>query len=1016
LKLEEKTLLYYKGAKLTGSDSISVPFKVTVPSKSSGKSTESFGFVLEATDTIGNMSSKTSNETFSFYGIPDLSYYDASGTLVESGSVQTINASSENQLVLAVDALDVGGVSTIEWVTAGNSNVTFTAKDESGNDVTGQYAAGGTTHAYLNLYALIPVETAGVDPFAVKAVVYDIDANPNEEAIVTYNINQPPIFAAAFPFEATEPSNAKTTGSIDEVIGVGYNTAYGDVREVTIEEGLDVSLTVTATDANAADVVTLSATGTAITAPNIKEGFATYSAGQMGFSFKPGYLAVTGEAKSATFELDINASDGTSILPDTVCLIFNVLAKSATPEVTVVSVKIDGNAKENPNTLSVVEVPEGSSVEICYMGQDPGNEALTPILEAVPSVVPEVTEVSSVSDSTVVYGTLTFTAGLQDADVPELSFDGPYDPFIANFSVANASFSASRLVPVDIINVSQAPVVSASATVDSGAAVAVVDGGVINVEAGSEVAVSFYAVDPDGDAVLTNLTPVVTAASTFTVNYSQVSYSVSSLVSLLEVGIPAEVLPEDATVTVVYTAEDSKGDSRTFTFTIVVGEVVVPVTTNIDQLVVAQGFGGDTTINFKNIDEDVSKINWTDADGNAVERAVDVNSTYRSMLVASVSTPLFVSKIGGGLGRSVYVDSGDIDGDGDVDLVMSMGAVTEENATYPNIVMAKDARTKQLIANSFVAFQSGTGTAQYSGGDTPIAVGNFTGASMDQIATSQGFGGNNIIRIYQYTGLEAPYGFEVVGQFNGLPDTAQSENANKGVTLAAGDVTGDGIDELIVCQTNSDTSKTKFVVIGLTSTGTVSYRKAGVAFSAKYQGNGGVVAAVANLNDDATKEIIFASSGNSQDFPDLTSGADPRNSAVLNVLSVQSVIVNTSGAVQGFYRPSGSVRNVLSEDINPSGAQSVEVLEANGEDDGDDLAVGTGSILEIDGTTITPVKAAPEARYSLVKLDMADNGSQVTGVSQVIGQAAEGFQVFKESTTTSGAINMTANRFDEDTE
>ena len=74
-----------------------------------------------------------------------------------------------------------------------------------------------------------------------------------------------------------------------------------------------------------------------------------------------------------------------------------------------------------------------------------------------------------------------------------------------------------------------------------------------------------------------------------------------------------------------------------------------------------------------------------------------------------------------------------------------------------------------MIGNSFVAFQTGSDAINYNNGDIPIAVGNFIGSTTaDQIACAQGFGGSNIIRIYQYTGREKPNGFAVVAQFNGL--------------------------------------------------------------------------------------------------------------------------------------------------------------------------------------------------------------------------------------------------------
>ena len=66
-----------------------------------------------------------------------------------------------------------------------------------------------------------------------------------------------------------------------------------------------------------------------------------------------------------------------------------------------------------------------------------------------------------------------------------------------------------------------------------------------------------------------------------------------------------------------------------------------------------------------------------------------------------------------------------------------------------------------------------------------------------------GAGRQAIIRLYEYTGLEAPKGFQLLGQFDAFEPPYRPLNPEGGVTLSAGDLDGDGYDELVAGQTHN---------------------------------------------------------------------------------------------------------------------------------------------------------------------------------------------------------------------
>ncbi|MFB3787507.1 MAG: C25 family cysteine peptidase [bacterium] len=393
-----------------------------------------------------------------------------------------------------------------------------------------------------------------------------------------------------------------------------------------------------------------------------------------------------------------------------------------------------------------------------------------------------------------------------------------------------------------------------------------------------------------------------------------------------------------------------------------------------DKLILAQGWGGRTIINIKNFDPDAGPL----------------TSVLRSFSGAAGS---FLEKIGGGDGRPTFLSSGDLDNDGSPEVVITLGPILGD-ALFPNILVARNAETREVLGHSFVAFPSGSDTpVQYNGGDVRTAVGNFTGSGLPQIAAAQGRGGNGIIRLYQYTGQPAPNAWSVVGQFNGLPDNLIHQTVsgvtltvNIGMTLAAGDLDNDGRDELLVGQMNGPTSKTIFHALDINEKGGIAKRTPFTGFPAKFQGHGGVSLAVADLNGDGWNEIIAASMGNLKNF------GDDRDTVPLNLVSVIIPVVE-NGQVIGFRRATGrAVFNVFRDAVNPSGMVSVAAGEFDGNPEtGQELVFGTGAYIEMQGRQFIAQKSAPESRYRIVKVTF--DGAAVLDVATAVGPN-DGFPAF----------------------
>lgn len=148
-------------------------------------------------------------------------------------------------------------------------------------------------------------------------------------------------------------------------------------------------------------------------------------------------------------------------------------------------------------------------------------------------------------------------------------------------------------------------------------------------------------------------------------------------------------------------------------------------------------------------------------------------------------------------------------------------------------------------------------------GSVNVTAGYFMNRDEPLVITAHGVGGQNIIRAWKYdpNATVDSTRLTIVGQFVGLSGVAATNNSSGGTTVAAGDVDGDGLDELIVGQMNGASARTQFSVLKFGTGMQVSDRIGAVAFPPDQRGLGGVNLAVGDVDGDGKKEIVVVTAG-----------------------------------------------------------------------------------------------------------------------------------------------------------
>lgn len=660
-----------------------------------------------------------------------------------------------------------------------------------------------------------------------------------------------------------------------------------------------------------------------------------------------GCLLISMDAAASAQVNTIKVQDATASASD--AIIIDVTTDAALSQVGAV----DLNVRFDPEILKINGVIGSITGEVLTFSPEPGLlrtlqinptgatvAADMPVLQLEVSVLPEA-----------VSGTLAFIEIVDEADE---SFE---------------TFAATPVVPPSAQPFSSIP---GMLFVESGQEVntLTVTPQMVNAEVGETVAFSIEAELITGNIAFIEDLPAGTG------RFLDIVQVGNTLQGTYEIEVTPDLLGAS---TITIAVEDDQSPPSRIEATIALQVTRPPY----DEVILAQGFGGSTDLHIRNV---------------APNLAFPIIGIWRSFPAMPVE---FEEIVGGGRERAVYVSTGDVDADGQEDLVTTFGPIVQE-ATFPSLFVVRNPRNKGLVASPWEAFPTNKPgeSINYVTGEMRSAVGDFLGSGTPQIALAQGYGSNGIVRLWQINNTPGENPWKIVGQFAGLEDTGQhasfSNNLNGGVTLAAGDLTGDGVDELVAGQINGPSSAARFQVLSNFAANT---NEAGVVIDASridhvalpfpFYGNGGIELAVADVNGDGDQDIIAASQGNARNF------GDNRDQLPLGLISFLFPRVD-NGQVTGFDRPAGfPIINVFPDVVNPSGAVSVAAGELNGDpSDGAELIVGTGSLREIVGFDITPVLAAPQSRYVLVKPNFTADGREITSITTLILDSNRGFQTF----------------------
>jgi hypothetical protein len=389
--------------------------------------------------------------------------------------------------------------------------------------------------------------------------------------------------------------------------------------------------------------------------------------------------------------------------------------------------------------------------------------------------------------------------------------------------------------------------------------------------------------------------------------------------------------------------------------------------------------------------------------GSTVNKLVRVSDLRR---VTSFSgLPKKVAELlGSPIERSVNATVADIDGDGVQDIVVGFGP-GGLGSTSPSIIVAwtptggVDDGPRVIASRGAFWPQAINALLRNPHGAVNLTSGNFVGDQLPMIVAAQGLGGSKQIRVLRYVMVDGRGKLEIIGSFQGLAGASVWGYGGGGTAVAAGDVDGDGLDELIVGQMNGPGARALFQVLNLKKVGTqvqVADRSDPVeGMEAEYSGLGGINMAVGDIDGDGQNEIIVGTAG----IPDGANSLEFKNFIrAFDVAVDENHKITAITPVPGMMIPI----QVFQAAVNPSGG--IDIAAGNlDEDPADELLVGTQAIIAVDQATglVTVSYPAPKALVKAVNMEFAADGTFLR-----LSPAVPQFQAFGGAyAPTSGAVN-----------